>query len=96
MSSSVNLWRTAILALLAAFSVAHGVVLHNSSMPTDRPADVIVGRWGSNASCVAVGDDYIATTRHQGGGVGTTVVLGGVSYRVAESTISPSDASMTA
>jgi len=51
---------------------------------TDRPHDDVVGRWGNNASCVAVSPNCVITTRHQGGGVGTAVRIAGLLYRVEE------------
>ncbi|MCX5682477.1 MAG: autotransporter-associated beta strand repeat-containing protein [Planctomycetota bacterium] len=73
---------------------APALVLHpdtiaypNSEEPpvmSDRPADAVVGWWNYNASAVAIGANTIVTTCHQGGGVGTTVSFGGVTYRVAE------------
>jgi autotransporter-associated beta strand protein len=51
---------------------------------SDRPADAVVGWWSYNASAVAIAPNYIITTCHQGGGVGTTVSFGGTAYRVAE------------
>jgi hypothetical protein len=49
-----------------------------------RPAGDVVGQWSTNASCVAIRPNYVLTTRHQGGGVGTTVTFGGTQYVVAE------------
>ena len=51
--------------------------------PRARLPATSIGRWNSNASCVVVGPDMVITTRHQGGGVGSTVVVGGVSYTVS-------------
>ncbi|MBN2211008.1 MAG: hypothetical protein JW709_06390 [Sedimentisphaerales bacterium] len=63
-----------------------GIVMHPESSPipsAQRPVDGVMGRWGSNASCVAISPNYIITTRHQGGGVGTIVRFNGESFRVA-------------
>jgi len=49
-----------------------------------RPSGNVLGQWSSNASCVAIRPNYVLTTRHQGGGVGTNVTFGGTSYVVAE------------
>jgi len=49
-----------------------------------RPAGNVVGQWSTNASCIAIRSNYVLTTRHQGGGVGTTVTFGGTQYVVAE------------
>jgi hypothetical protein len=49
-----------------------------------RPSGNVVGQWSNNASAVAIRPNYVLTTRHQGGGVGTTVTFGGTSYVVAE------------
>lgn len=70
---------------------AFAVVLHPGAVtPGSKPADEVVGRWGSNASVVVVGKEgwawspYVLTTRHQGGGLGTSVVIDAVTYTVAE------------
>ena len=49
-----------------------------------RPSGNVVGQWSNNGSCVAIRPNYVLTTRHQGGGVGTTVTFGGTPYVVAE------------
>ena len=63
-----------------------GIVLHPDSEPEagwqHKPRDSVVGRWATNASCVAVAPNYILTTKHQGGGIGTKVFFDGVEYRV--------------
>ena len=67
---------------------AEAVVLHPDGEPdafwTAHPPAGAVGRWGGSASCVAITPNHILTTEHQSGGVGTTVVFAGESYRVAE------------
>jgi hypothetical protein len=75
-------------AMLVAASPAFAIILHNDNQPTDRPTDAAVGRWkggpGSNASCVMIAPNYAITTRHQYGGVGQTIEVGGQSVQVAE------------
>ena len=66
---------------------ASSVVLHPDGEPnlatwTDRPDLDVVGRWGTNASCVAVSSNCVITVRHAGGGVGTLVRIGGRTYTV--------------
>jgi hypothetical protein len=68
---------------------ALSVVLHPNGEPnlvtwTDRPDPNVVGRWGSNATCVAVSSNCVITVRHQGGGIGALVEIGGKTYTVAE------------
>ena len=68
---------------------ALGVIWHPDGEPnlatwTDRPDPNVAGRWGSNASCVAVSSNCIITVRHAGGGIGTPVEIGGGTYTVAE------------
>jgi len=68
---------------------ALSVILHPNGEPnlvtwTDRPDHNVVGRWGSNASCVAVSSNCVITICHSGGGIGTQVELGGKTYTVAE------------
>jgi len=64
-----------VSALLGPAGPAWGLVLHPGSEtpPSVRPDDAAIGRWSTNASCAAVGPNYIVTTCHQGGGVGTRV-----------------------
>jgi hypothetical protein len=75
-------------ACVASFApgAAHAVVIHpaDDGVTVPGPAASVVGRWGGNASAVAVAPNHILTTRHQGGGVGTMVVFGGTTYEVAE------------
>jgi len=84
-----------IIELLVAVSLfcctrpALSIVLHPNGEPnlvtwTDRPDSNVVGRWGSNASCVAVSSNCVITVRHPGGGIGTLVEIGGKTYTVAE------------
>ena len=63
---------------------AFGVVLHTDNEPTDKPNDDVIGRWGNNASCVAIAPNYIITTRHQGGGVGSSIFVGGNTYTATQ------------
>lgn len=68
--------------------LALSVILHPDGEPnlatwTDRPDLNVVGRWGSNASCVAVSSNCVITVRHAGGGIGTLVRIGGRTYTVA-------------
>jgi len=66
-------------------SVSHGIVLHEVSVgPDPRPPEAAVGRWVTNASCVAVGPTHVITTCHQGYGVGREVEVGGQTYEIAE------------
>jgi hypothetical protein len=78
----------AVLFLLANNTICEGIVLHKGHEPgadwMDKPNDAVVGRWGSNASCVAISPNYIITTRHQGNGVGIMVYFADMEYKVAE------------
>jgi hypothetical protein len=65
------------------------VVLHPDGEPnlltwTDRPDPNVIGRWGSNASCVAVSSNCVITVRHAGGDTGTLVRIGGKTYTIAQ------------
>lgn len=90
-------WIAVAVFLLLAASSAQAILLHPGvAEPTDRPSDAVVGRWGTNASAVAIGRQgwdstaYILTTIHQGGGVGSRVWFGGGEYVVAEQWVAPS------
>jgi autotransporter-associated beta strand protein len=74
----------AAIGLLVCAS-AQALVLHPSdeSPPSVRPTDLVIGQWNGNASCVAIDPNYILTTRHQGGDVGSLVVIGTATYKVA-------------
>jgi len=66
-----------------------GLILHLEGEPnlmswTDRPPEDVIGRWGSNASCVVIGPNYVITTRHQGGNLNTPVKIGGVTYTISQ------------
>ncbi len=67
-------------------SDARAIIRHpddGGGNPFAHPSDNIIGKWGSNASCVAIAPDLVITTCHQGGGVGTYVSIAGGSYRVS-------------
>ena len=72
----------AVIILLWAPSASFALILHTDDIPSDKPDDDVIGRWGSNASCVVISGNEVLTTRHQGGGVGTTVNIGGTDYLV--------------
>jgi len=76
-----------VLFLLLGASWAWALVLHPGQEPnsswTDRPSNVVVGSWAGGASVVVISPNWIVTVRHTGGGVGTTVTIGGQGYRVA-------------
>jgi hypothetical protein len=66
-------------------AVAHAIILDpNAPAPASTPPPTFVGRWSTNASCVVVASDMVLTTRHQGGGVGSIVQVGGVNYTVSQ------------
>ena len=77
---------TGLLILAAWAAPAPAVVLHPASPPLPaslRPNDGMIGRWGLNASCVAIGADLVLTTIHQDDGdpfSPRTVEIDGVSY----------------
>jgi hypothetical protein len=78
------LYKICTFAVILISSNVSGMILHTDSQPTVHPEDSVVGRWSYNASCVAISPNYIITTRHQGGGVGSVVNFGGINYKVAE------------
>jgi hypothetical protein len=81
-------WVVMIFAGFLVLGDACGIVLHpgdgepNYVEWTDRPGDEVVCRWGINASCVVISRNCVITTRHQGGGVGVDVEVGGVTYEI--------------
>lgn len=77
-------YMAAVLGVAIAATQAWGVVLHVDATPSDKPADAVVGRWGSATTCVAVGPEWVVAATHQGGGAGTPVTLGGATYVVTE------------
>ncbi len=77
----------AVVLACGLWAAAAGAgILHPGDDPYtgDTPPDAVVGRWGPNASCVAIGERHVVTTAHQGGGIGTDVVLGGTTYDAAD------------
>ncbi len=82
-------YNTKSLSLVLAFAFGlpvFGIVMHPGGEPSpawsEKPSSNVIGRWGSNASCTVISADCVVTTVHQGGGVGTNVVIGGKSYKV--------------
>jgi len=73
-----------VVCVAMAATQAWGVVVHVDVTPSDKPDDAVVGRWGTATTCVAVGPEWVVAATHQGGGVGTTVTLGGTAYVVTE------------
>ncbi|MEL6329067.1 MAG: hypothetical protein AAFR38_05360 [Planctomycetota bacterium] len=73
-------------ALAASAGLTSGNITHkeHDSMTIETPSSKLVGRWAGNASFAVIGPNHIITTKHQGGGVGTTVIIDGDYYRVAE------------
>ena len=74
---------------LCAVCPAWGIVLHPDNEPNlmtwvDHPPVSVVGRWGTNASCVAVAPNYVIITKHQEISAGTTVEFDGVTYTIDE------------
>jgi hypothetical protein len=78
----------AVAAILLWAAPAAAVILQpDSNVPADRPPDEMAGRFGTNASCVVIGTEYVLTTRHQLGGgsaVGATVEVAGNSYTITD------------
>lgn len=72
---------TGILTLPAA-----GVIRHPADDLVDfsKPDAAVIGLWNTNASAVAIGPNHAITTRHQGGGLTSTITFGGTTYDVAE------------
>ena len=75
------------VSLLLSSTEALGIVLHPEGEPNlttwlNRPDCNVVGRWGSNSSCVVIAPNHILACKHQGGDVNTPVVIGGVTYSV--------------
>ena len=73
-------WSVAICLCVTVPAAA--VVKHVDDVPAGKPHDAVVGRWRGNASAVAISPTHIVTTRHQGGGVGSSVYFDGVEYLV--------------
>ncbi len=84
--SSKNLFLCFIFFVVISIScpVSKAIILHDENQPSTHPSNSVMGRWTTNGSCVAVSPDFIVTTRHQGGGLGTTVTFNGVSYKVVQ------------
>lgn len=77
----------AIAAALMPAPAARAIIVHpDDAVAVPAALANVAGRWATNASAVAIGPNHVLTTRHQGGGVGTTVTFGGVPYVVAQQT----------
>ena len=86
-------WRLVFVCFsLLLCSMSSAIVLHPDGEPnltvwTDHPVNNVIGRWGTNASCVAIGKRYVISTRHQdsyNSGVGKTIAINGINYTVGE------------
>ncbi|AQT69364.1 hypothetical protein STSP2_02553 [Anaerohalosphaera lusitana] len=68
-----------VLSLLIFCGFSYAIIWHPESEPTqewiDRPADKLIGRWGTNGSCVPISPWHVVTTRHQGGSAGSTSIM---------------------
>jgi hypothetical protein len=86
----VSILFSSIWLVLLFGAKAKGIVLHPDNEPnlltwTERPSDNVIGRWGTNASCVAIAPNYIITTKHQPDAeivLDTEVEIGGVTYSI--------------
>ena len=85
------------LILLCISVEVPAVVLHSVTTPppdwTEHPPDNVVGRWGTNASCVVIGPNVIITTCHQNGYEASStspVVINGTTYTVKDVYVPPS------
>ena len=67
----------AAAAILSMASHGYAVVRHDDAFETSNGNPAGPSNWfakfGSNASGIAIGPNHILTTRHQGGGVGTSI-----------------------
>ncbi len=79
------------MAILTGCILSHaafGIVLHpgdgepDSERQIEKPAVAVMGRWANNGTCVVISANCVITTRHQGGGIGSVVHVGGTPYRV--------------
>ena len=81
MISSV-IQRVVVMALLVGLlsaSPALGMIVHSDGAePNDHPSNNVIGRWGSNSSCVVIGPNLVVTTTHQG--YSSYVQIGGEYY----------------
>ncbi len=74
---------SALPILFARAALAIVLMPGDPGVPADsRPDDAVVGQWGHNGSAVAIDPNHILCVSHCGGGEGTLVRFGGISYRV--------------
>ena len=65
-------WIVMVMLSSLLSGTAPAIVLHPGECEpnlvewTDRPHDDLIGRWGSNGSCVVVSPNCVVTTMHQG------------------------------
>ncbi len=71
------------IILCALSASAFAIILHSNGEPdvtwTDRPNDLVVGRWSWNSCFVVIAPNWILTTRHQNT-TPATVNIDGVNY----------------
>jgi hypothetical protein len=75
-----------LLSILLFITNSYAVVLHPEGEPPaswiDRPPCDVIGRWGSNASCVVIDPNWVLTAIHPGGGLTTLVHIDEVPYEI--------------
>lgn len=84
----------AVAVLTVAWGSAQAVVLESGDTGASfTPNAAIVGRCETNGTYVAIGADYILTTRHQNRGVGDVVMVNGSWLKITQVWDAPSSLS---
>lgn len=86
---------TIFFFVLILLSDSNAVVLHNDEEPADRPSNNVMGRWNNSTSCIAIGENWVVSTAHQGGGIGSTVLINNTTYVVNEYFLSEGDMALS-
>ena len=72
-----------VVALLLAGN-SQALVLYNNAVPPSTPPSGVMGLYAGWMGCVVINPNWIIVCNHEGGGVGTQVVVNGTTYVVAE------------
>jgi uncharacterized repeat protein (TIGR02543 family) len=79
------------LVALLLVGNSQALVLYNDTMPPSRPPDGAMGLWCGWMSCVVINPNWIIVCNHEGGGVGSPIVINGKTYVVAAMSYSAYD-----
>ena len=66
------------ILILSNYSIA--IILHDNLEAVNHPLNSVIGKFNNNTGCVAIASDWIVSTIHQGGTVGSIITINEKSY----------------